>query len=172
MRVWTIRLGFLLVAFSTIVAVGGSSIAYAAFWDVTTFDPTVAKFATVPGMPSCATVAPVRGDPRSGPFVVIVKLAAGCRVPWHWHTANEEILVSSGSGVLSMKDHHKPLQFRPGAYASLPAHHVHQARCSTTCAFFSISDGAFDIHYVDDAGKEISEEEAFARSPKRRAKRR
>jgi len=129
----------------------------------------VARFAPVPIMPSCATVAPVRGDPRNGPSVVIVKLAAGCRVPWHWHTPHEDVIVASGTGVLEMKDG-KRLQFRPGAYASMPSHHVHQARCSRTCAFFSISDDTFDIHYVDDAGNEIPMDEALKKQAGRKAK--
>ena len=55
------------------------------------FDPKVGRFALVPIMPSCATVAPVRGDPRNGSSVVIVKLAAGCRVPYrHRPRAREQ----------------------------------------------------------------------------------
>jgi quercetin dioxygenase-like cupin family protein len=124
-----------------------------------TFDPTVPQFAPVPIMPSCATVAPVRGDPRSGPSVVIVMLAPGCRVPWHWHTPNEDLVFASGTGVLDMKDG-RPLRFHRGMHASLPSRHVHQMRCPRTCAFFSVSDATFDIHYVDDAGNEISMDDA------------
>jgi hypothetical protein len=54
----------------------------------------------------------------------------------------------------------------------MPSHHVHQARCSRTCAFFSISDATFDIHYVDDAGKEISMDEALKKRAGRKAKKR
>jgi len=170
MNVWTIRMGALLVGLCAAVAVSGPPTARAAEpGAVITFDPKVARFAPVPIMPSCATVAPVRGDPRSGPSVVIVKLAAGCRVPWHWHTANEELLVASGTGVLDMKEG-KPLPFRPGAYASMPSHHVHQVRCSRTCAFFSIADAAFDIHYVDGAGNEIPEDAALKKQAGRKAK--
>ena len=115
----------------------------------------------------------LRGNPRTEASVVFVKLASGCSVPWHWHTANEEIIVVSGAGTLDMK-YGKPLAFQPGAYASLPNHHVHRARCVTTCVFTSIADGAFDIHYVDDAGAEISEGQALkaaVRPVKRRRRR-
>ena len=169
MDVWTIRIGALLIGLCAAVGVGGRATARAAEPDEVTFDAEVARFAPVPGMPRCATVAPVRGDPRTGPAVVIVKLAAGCRVPWHWHTANEELLVASGTGVLEMKEG-KPLPFHPGAYASMASHHVHQVRCSKTCAFFSIADGAFDIHYVDRAGNEIPEDEALKKQAGRKAK--
>jgi quercetin dioxygenase-like cupin family protein len=170
MNVWTIRMGALLVGLCAAVAVSGPPTARAAeAGPVITFDPQVAKFAPVPIMPSCATVAPVRGNPRNGLSVVIVKLAAGCRVPWHWHTPNEDVIVVSGTVVLEMKDG-KPLQFREGAYASMPSHHVHQARCSRICAFFSISDDTFDIHYVDDAGNEIPMDEALKKQAARKAK--
>ena len=169
MNSWTIRIGVLLVGLCVAVAVGDRPTARAAEpGEVITFDPQVARFAPVPIMPGCATVAPVRGDPRNGPSVVLVKLAAGCRVPWHWHTPNEDIVIASGTGVLEMKDG-KPLQFRPGAYASMPSHHVHQARCSRTCAFFSVSDATFDIHYVDDVGNEIPMDEAVKKQARRKA---
>src|SRR5574342_696635 len=81
-------------------------------------DPQTLEFTTVPNMPACATAAIVRGNPRSGPAWVLLKLASGCRVPWHWHTANESLVVISGRGTLAMKDG-PPLRFAPGAYASL-----------------------------------------------------
>jgi len=153
----TIRVGALVLALWA-VAAGRANAADER--QMTTASPRIAKFTTVPGLPSCATVAMLRGNPRTEASVVFVKLAPDCRVPWHWHTANEEILVVSGAGELAMKDG-KPLQFQPGAYASLPSHHAHEAHCFTTCVFTSIADGAFDIHYVDEAGTEISEEQAM-----------
>ena len=133
--------------------------------------PQTLKFAPIPNMPSCATAAIVRGNPRSGPAWVLLKLATGCRVPRHWHTANEDLVVISGRGVLAMDDG-APLQFVPGAYAALPSHHVHQASCYRSCLLFSIADGAFDIHYVDPTGEELSAERALqqpvrTRRPKR-----
>ncbi len=125
--------------------------------------PESLKFTTVPDLPPCATAAILRGDPRSGPAWVLLKLASGCRVPWHWHTANETMLVVSGRGTLAMKDG-PPLRFAPGAYASLPSRHPHQASCVRTCLFFNGADAAFDIHYVDASGEEISSEKALRSS--------
>ena len=123
-------------------------------------NPHSLKFTSIPDMPDCASAAILRGDPRSGPASVLLKLASGCRVPWHWHTANETLLVISGRGALLMKDG-PPLKFVPGAYASLPSHHVHQASCRRTCLLFNGADAAFDIHYVDASGEEISSNEAL-----------
>src|SRR5215467_14254739 len=87
--------------------------------EMVTSTPQSLKFIAIPDMPSCASAAILRGDPRSGPAWVLLKLASGCRVPWHWHTANETLVVVSGRGTLAMKDG-PPLPFVPGAYAVLP----------------------------------------------------
>jgi quercetin dioxygenase-like cupin family protein len=123
-------------------------------------NPQKAKFITIPDMPSCATAAILRGNPRSGPAWVLLKLASGCQVPWHWHTANEDMLVINGQGTIDMQDG-PPLQFVPGAYAALPSHHTHHATCTRACLLFSIADAAFDIHYVDANGQEISARQAL-----------
>jgi quercetin dioxygenase-like cupin family protein len=125
-----------------------------------TADAQSAKFGPIPGAPSCATSAAVRGDPAKGPSVMLIKLASGCRVPWHWHSANEQLMVVSGTGTLEMKEG-KRLTLHAGTYAALPNHQVHQAVCSSNCMFFNSTDGVFDLHYVDASGNEISSEEAL-----------
>ena len=137
--------------------------------DAITMAPGTLKFSTPPGVPSCATVAVLRGDPTKGPSVVMQRTTAGCRIPWHWHTPNEEVMVVKGGGMLEMKDG-LPLRLQPGAYAFLPGHHVHRASCVTACTLFVSSDGVFDIHYVDETGKEISADEALTAPPPRRPK--
>ena len=127
---------------------------------VIALSPQTLKFTPIPGMPSCSSAAILRGDPRSGPAWVLLKLASGCRVPWHWHTPNEELLVINGQGAMEMKDG-PPLQFVPGAYASMPSHHVHRLSCSRACLFFNSADAAFDIHYVDASGEEIPAAQAL-----------
>jgi hypothetical protein len=63
-----------------------------------------------------------------------------------------------------------PLKFAPGAYASLPSHHVHQASCSRACLLFNTADAAFDIHYVDASGGKISADEALRPSAETKGK--
>ena len=155
------RMRALLILLGAVVVVGDSVPTHAEDTEkMITLNPQTLKFTPIPDMPACASAAILRGDPRSGPAWVLLKLASGCRVPWHWHKANETLVVISGRGTLAMKDG-PPLQFVPGAYASLPAHHVHRATCSNACLLFNGADAAFDIHYVDASGEEISLEKAM-----------
>jgi quercetin dioxygenase-like cupin family protein len=151
------------------LAVGGRSVpAHAEDAEqMVTLNPQTLKFTQIPDMPACASAAILRGNPRYGPAWVLLKLASGCQVPWHWHSANETLVVISGRGALSMKDG-PPLQFAPGAYASLPSHHPHHANCTRTCLLFNSADAAFDIHYVDAKGEEISTDKVL--KPSARAK--
>src|SRR5689334_10295838 len=127
------RVGASLMALVAVVAVGRPAPSRAKDADeMITLSPQTLKFTPIPDMPSCASAAILRGDPRSGPAWVLLKLGSGCRVPWHWHTPNEALVVISGRGTLAMKDG-PSLRFVPGAYTSLPGHHVHQATCTRSC---------------------------------------
>ena len=48
------------------------------------------------------TAAILRGDPRTGPAWVLLKLASGCRVPAHWHTANEWSFMLYGNARVTV----------------------------------------------------------------------
>lgn len=119
-----------------------------------------AKFDGLAVLPSCSSFAVDRGDPTTGPSVLIVKLKAGCVVPWHWHTAREEIMLVSGTGKVDISNFPSRVVHQ-GDYILLPARHRHQFACRTTCVFFDAISGKFDIHYVDHSGKEIPVQEAL-----------
>ena len=123
------------------------------------------KFVPQAGLPECITVAPQNGDPAKGAFVLLFKAKAGCVVPWHWHSANENLMFVAGSAKIETKGGEKSsgLALGPGGYAVLPAKRVHQFTCSSACTAFVTSDWAFDIHYVDADGKEIPSEAALAK---------
>jgi quercetin dioxygenase-like cupin family protein len=118
------------------------------------------KFVAFPGMPTCASGSVQNGDPTKGPSILLAKMAAGCVFPWHWHTPNEHLMMVSGTGRMEMKDG-KPVTLRPGGFAMMPSRHVHQFGCSAACSLYVYSDGAFDMHYVDAQGQEISPEAAL-----------
>jgi mannose-6-phosphate isomerase-like protein (cupin superfamily) len=125
------------------------------------------KLATFPGLPACMKLSPQHGDPTKGPAVILIKMTAGCTVPWHWHTAGEGLIIVRGSGKIEMKDATPASSaVGPGDYVYLPGKHTHQFTCSAACTFFDITEGAFDIHYVDKDGKEIPPDQALGAAKK------
>jgi quercetin dioxygenase-like cupin family protein len=122
------------------------------------------KFGANPLLPDCVVAAPLKGDPTKEAFSLVIKAKTGCKVPFHWHTANEELFIAGGNATMEMKDM-QPTKLTAGGYSYLPSKHVHQLTCTNACTIFVSSDGAFDVHYVDPDGKEISKEEALAKKP-------
>ena len=121
---------------------------------------TEMKFAAVPGLPTCASGSVQSGDPMTGPSIILAKLATGCTIAWHWHTATENVMVAGGTGRIEMKGG-KSETLKTGGFVALPSHHIHQFHCIKACALFISSDAAFDIHYVDAKGTEITPDEAL-----------
>jgi quercetin dioxygenase-like cupin family protein len=117
-------------------------------------------FAPIPGLPTCATAAVQTGDPTKGPSIILSKIAAGCIVPWHWHSPNENLMLVSGVAKIESKDG-APFTLRAGGFAQLPSKHVHQFTCQQACIMYVAADGVFDTHYVNAAGAEISPAEAL-----------
>ena len=119
-----------------------------------------AKFGNLPVLPKCATISPANGDPSKGAATIMAKVAAGCVIPWHWHTAREQLMFVTGTAKVDMKDG-APARLHSGDFINLPSKNVHQFTCLAACTFFLATDGAFDIHYVDAGGNEISMEDAL-----------
>lgn len=124
--------------------------------------PANAKFISVPGVPACTTIAPLHGDMGKGPATLMVRMKAGCMVPYHWHTPSEELVVLQGAPLAQMRGE-RPVVLQVGSYSQLPSRHDHRFRCTSKsdCLIFLAADAAFDIHFVDDAGKEIATEQAL-----------
>ena len=54
----------------------------------------------------CLLSAVETGDPNTGPSTIILKAPAGCVVPWHFHTAQEQAVVIEG--MVKMEMAHSP----------------------------------------------------------------
>ena len=128
---------------------------------------TEMTFTNVPGLPTCTVGSVQNGDPTKGPSIIFAKMEAGCVIPWHWHTASENLMMVSGVARIEMKDG-KPMTLGAGGYARMPSRHVHQFRCEQACSLYVYSDAAFDIHYIDAQGKEISVEDALKSTLKKK----
>lgn len=128
--------------------------------------PTTAQFGTLPVLPDCMQLSVQRGDPNTGPSIVLLKVSAGCAVPWHWHSFTEELMMVSGQARLQMKGQ-EPVVLEAGGYAFLPARHIHRFTSVGACVFYLAIEGPFDINYVDEAGNVIPIEQALpGKAPK------
>jgi quercetin dioxygenase-like cupin family protein len=109
----------------------------------------------MPGTPDCFVMATKQGDPTKEASILKMKGSAGCAVPWHWHPATENIMMVSGTAETQVKGE-KPIQLEPGSFLSVPPKHVMNFACAHECTLFVYTDGPFAVHYVDEAGNEIS----------------
>jgi quercetin dioxygenase-like cupin family protein len=122
--------------------------------------PSKSKFVNMPNLSDCMKVAVERGDPTKGPSVLLLKFRAGCNIPWHWHTAGETLIIVSGNGTMQMKDG-QPMPAKQGDFVYLPGKNIHTFTANSAVLLYDLPDGAFDIHYVDKAGNEISFSDAL-----------
>jgi len=118
------------------------------------------QFGAFPGLPTCATGAVLSGDPSKGGSIILSKVSAGCVFPWHWHTPTETLMLVSGKVHLQAKGGPE-MTLTAGGFASMPSRHVHQFRCDTQCLLYVQSDTAFDMHYVNAEGHEITPDDAL-----------
>ncbi len=122
------------------------------------------KFVNAPALPTCFTMAVQTGDPMTTQFIAATRVKAGCQIPWHWHSASENLMVVSGSAHVGMRDERGAVMAKTvtaGAFVMMPAKHVHEFRCEKACEIYLYSDGKFDIHYVDPKGNELQPAEAL-----------
>jgi quercetin dioxygenase-like cupin family protein len=91
------------------------------------------------------------GDPAKGPSTIILKAPPNCLVPWHYHTAGEQLIVTQGSVQTEMEG--MPARaLGPGGFAMMPGKAKHQFSCQskTACVMFVSFDRAYDIFWVHD----------------------
>jgi quercetin dioxygenase-like cupin family protein len=95
------------------------------------------KFQNMPGIPKCLTILVERGDPTTGPAIMLLKMTAGCKVPWHWHTVGEQVMVVSGVGKAEMKGMDKAAMVHAGDFLYIPAKNIHQLTAVTAMTLFN-----------------------------------
>lgn len=121
-----------------------------------------AKFSTVPGLPECTKMVGLHGDPAKGPSTLMVKMDGGCVATYHWHSANEEMIILQGTAKAQI-DGQGTYVLNTGSYMVLPARIKHRFKCISKkpCILSDGADVPFDVHNVDETGKEMSTEEAL-----------
>lgn len=96
----------------------------------------------------CLSSAVEAGDPTAGHSTWILKAPSGCVVPWHSHTAEEQLIVISGAVLAEMIDH-PPTRLGPGGFAMMASDMPHQFSCQgkSTCLMVVAFDRPYDIRW-------------------------
>lgn len=100
---------------------------------------------------ACLLSATETGDPATGPSTIILRAAPKCRVPWHTHTAEEQLMVNQGSVRTEMEG--MPAEtLHAGGFAMMPSKVTHRFSCEskTECILFVTFDRKYDIVWIKD----------------------
>ena len=99
----------------------------------------------------CLSSAVETGNPATGPSTIILKAPPNCLVPWHYHTAEEQLIVTHGH-VLTEMEGMSAQTLAPGGFAMMPGKAKHQFSCQSKggCVLFVMFDRAYDIFWVKD----------------------
>jgi quercetin dioxygenase-like cupin family protein len=96
----------------------------------------------------CLLSAVETGDPNTGPSTIVLKAPAGCVVPWHSHTAQEQAVVIQGMVKMEMPDS-PAISLGPGGFAAMRGKVPHQFACGpkVACLIMVWFDGKYDIFW-------------------------
>jgi|SRR5579863_4640213 len=99
----------------------------------------------------CLRSATENGDPDTGPSTLILKAAPNCKVRWHYHTAEEQLIVTQGT-VQAEMDGMAAARLESGGFAMMPGKVKHRFSCEskTECVMFVTFDRKYDIVWVKD----------------------
>jgi hypothetical protein len=88
------------------------------------------------------------GEAKTGPSTWVLRAPNGCVVPWHSHTAEEQLIVVGGRVLAEMLDD-TPAQLGPCGFAMMSSRMPHQFTCRSKvgCLMFITFDGAYDIKW-------------------------
>jgi quercetin dioxygenase-like cupin family protein len=83
------------------------------------------------------------------PSTILLKATPGCVVPWHYHTAMEQVVVIRGLLKMEMTGH-SATTVGPGGFAAMPSKMAHRFVCSgkRECLLTVMFDGAYDIFWL------------------------
>lgn len=97
----------------------------------------------------CLSSAIEAGDPAVGASTFILKAPPKCLIPWHYHTAEEQLIVIRGA-VLTEMDGISPTVLGPGGFAVMPGKEKHQFSCKSKgeCIVVVVFDRKYDIFWV------------------------
>jgi quercetin dioxygenase-like cupin family protein len=105
-------------------------------------------------MPKGCEIAVLHGDPARANADVFFKVPANARVPRHWHTSAERMVLVSGELQVTY-DGHDAVVLKPGTYAYGPARLPHSAACGGAgpCVLFIAFESPIDAVASEGGGR-------------------
>ena len=109
----------------------------------------------IPG--TAAKMKVVKADPGKPPTDLYIWQPAGTDTPLHWHSSDERVYTITGDQQYRMWKGTFGAALRPGSFVLVPARMIHQGRCAgkQDCTVLVHTTLPFDVHIVDENGKEI-----------------
>jgi quercetin dioxygenase-like cupin family protein len=97
----------------------------------------------------CLSSAVETGDLSKGPSTIVLRAPQGCLIPWHYHTAEEQLIVIQGKVPTEMEGMPKQV-LESGGFAMMPGKTKHRFSCQSKvgCILFVTFDKAYDIFWV------------------------
>ncbi len=97
----------------------------------------------------CLSYAIESGDLENGPSTLLLKASPDCVVPWHYHTAQEQLMVVQGTVLTEMEGMPKAI-LESGGFAFMASKVKHQFACKSAadCILFVTFDRTYDIFWA------------------------
>jgi quercetin dioxygenase-like cupin family protein len=98
-----------------------------------------------------AQIAVLTGDPKTGAYSALKKLAAGTSLGKHTHTSMQKVVMVSGTITLEVAGMGPAQDMTPGSFLEIPGGVVHSADCKAgaDCIYYEEQPGAADLKPVD-----------------------
>jgi quercetin dioxygenase-like cupin family protein len=98
-----------------------------------------------PFLPTGCGIAVLHGDPTKNNFDVFLKVPAKSRLPLHWHTSAERMVLVAGELHVTYEGQ-KTAILKPGTYAYGPAKRPHEGVCASAvpCVLFIAFESPLD----------------------------
>jgi quercetin dioxygenase-like cupin family protein len=96
----------------------------------------------------CLEYAVETVNPDAGPSTHILNFPKACAFPWHYHTAEEQMMVVQGVVSVQM-DHSGAVSLGSGGFAVMPSKMPHRFSCVSDddCRVFVHFDRVYDIFW-------------------------
>jgi quercetin dioxygenase-like cupin family protein len=97
----------------------------------------------------CLSYALETADSATGASTHILRTSPKCLIPWHYHAAQEQLIVIHGT-VLTEMEGMSATAFGPGGFAMMPSMAKHQFSCesSNECLIVATFDRRYNIVWV------------------------